>query len=77
MTVSGFILESRLHVCKEALIDPAFQRLQISEIAFRWGFNSLSHFCRTFRQRYGASPGDVRRAAPSGTAGSGADADVV
>ncbi|MFM0162291.1 helix-turn-helix domain-containing protein [Paraburkholderia sediminicola] len=73
MTVSGFILDSRLHVCKEALIDPAFQRLQISEIAFRWGFNSLSHFCRTFRQRYGASPGDVRRAAPSGTAGSGAD----
>ena len=75
MTVSGFILDSRLHVCKEALIDPAFQRLQISEIAFRWGFNSISHFCRTFRQRYGASPGDVRRAAPTGTAGS--DADVL
>ena len=63
LTVSGFVLDSRLHVCKQALTDPAFQRLQISEIAFRWGFNSLSHFCRTFRQRYGASPSDVRRAA--------------
>ncbi len=75
MTVSGFILDSRLRVCRQALIDPAFRRVQISEIAFRWGFNSLSHFCRTFRQRYGASPGDVRRAAPSSTAGS--DAGVV
>ena len=73
MTVSGFILDSRLRVCKQALIDPAFQRLQISEIAFRWGFNSVSHFSRTFRQRFGASPSDVRRAAPSGTTG----ADVV
>ena len=73
MTVSGFILDNRLRVCKQALIDPAFQRLQISEIAFRWGFNSVSHFSRTFRQRFGASPSDVRRAAPSGTTG----ADVV
>jgi AraC-like DNA-binding protein len=73
LTVSGFILDSRLRVCRQALIDPAFQRLQISEIAFRWGFNSVSHFCRTFRGRYGASPSDVRRAALSSTAG----ADVV
>jgi AraC-like DNA-binding protein len=74
LTVSGFMLDSRLQVCKQALMDPAFQRLQISEIAFRWGFNSLSHFCRTFRQRYGASPGDMRRAAASGTASTGVHA---
>lgn len=63
MTVSGYILNSRLHACKQALTDPAFQRLQISEIAFRWGFNSVSHFCRTFKERYGTSPSDARRAA--------------
>jgi AraC-like DNA-binding protein len=63
MTVSGYMLSSRLHACKQALTDPAFQRLQISEIAFRWGFNSTSHFARTFKERYGASPSDVRRAA--------------
>jgi AraC-like DNA-binding protein len=63
MTVSGYILNSRLHACKQALTDPAFQRLQISEIAFRWGFNSVSHFCRTFKERYGISPSDARRAA--------------
>jgi AraC-like DNA-binding protein len=75
MTVSGFILNNRLRVCRQALMDPAFQRVQISEIAFRWGFNSVSHFCRTFRERYGASPSDVRRAALSGTAG--ADAEII
>ena len=69
LTVSGFILDSRLRDCRQALTDPAFHRLQISEIAFRWGFKSVSHFCKTFRQRYGASPSDVRRAVMSGTTG--------
>ncbi len=73
LTVSGFILKNRLRICRQALIDPAFQRVKISEIAFRWGFNSVSHFCRTFRERYDASPSDIRHAALSGTAG----ADVV
>ncbi|KXU94200.1 AraC family transcriptional regulator [Caballeronia megalochromosomata] len=63
MTVSGYILNSRLHACRQALIDPAFRRLQVSEIAFRWGFNSMSHFCRTFKERYGVSPTDARREA--------------
>lgn len=63
MTVSGYILNSRLHACRQALIDPAFRKLQVSEIAFRWGFNSMSHFCRTFKERYGVSPTDARREA--------------
>lgn len=63
LTVSGYILNSRLHMCKQALTDPAFQRFQISEIAFRWGFNSVSHFCRTFKERYGTSPSEMRRSA--------------
>ncbi|MFD2299768.1 helix-turn-helix domain-containing protein [Paracidovorax citrulli] len=63
MTVSSFILNNRLRACKQALSDPAFARLQISEIAYRWGFNSMSHFCRTFKEKYGSSPGEVRREA--------------
>jgi AraC-like DNA-binding protein len=61
MTVSGWVLDRRLHACKQALTDPAYNRQRISEIAFRWGFNSTSHFCHVFKERYGASPGDVRR----------------
>jgi AraC-like DNA-binding protein len=61
MTVSGWIIDRRLHACKQALTDPAFNRQKISEIAFRYGFNSSSHFCRAFKDKYGVSPGDVRR----------------
>ena len=68
MTVSGWILDRRLHACKQALTDPAYNRQRISEIAFRWGFNSTSHFCRAFKEKYGASPGDVRRTVGVGPA---------
>lgn len=33
------MLGCRLHACRQALADGAFARLQISEIAYRWGFN--------------------------------------
>lgn len=62
-TVSGWVLDRRLHACKQALMDAVYDRQHISKIAFRWGFNSTSHFCRAFKQKYGASPGDVRRSA--------------
>ncbi|NOZ42961.1 MAG: helix-turn-helix domain-containing protein, partial [Alphaproteobacteria bacterium] len=26
------------------------------DIAFVWGFNSMTHFSRVFKERYGASP---------------------
>lgn len=60
-TVAGYILESRLQACRQALAEPGCRNLQVSEIAFRWGFNSTSHFCRTFKQRFGMSPSEVRR----------------
>ena len=41
----------------ESIVEPK----QIGEIAFAWGFNDLSHFGRTFRERYGLSPRDWRR----------------
>jgi AraC-like DNA-binding protein len=60
-TVSEYILHKRLYACKQALTDPVCQGMQVSEIAYRWGFNSISHFCRTFKARYGASPSQIRR----------------
>lgn len=59
-TVSAYILEKRLQACRQALTDPACRHLQIAEIAYRWGFSSTSHFCRTFKKRYGFTAGDVR-----------------
>ena len=35
-------------------------RSKISEIAYRWGFNDLSHFNKAFRERFGRTPGEWR-----------------
>ena len=36
-----------------------------STIAYNLGFNDVSHFNRSFRQRFGCTPSDVRSAARS------------
>jgi AraC-like DNA-binding protein len=33
----------------------------LSEIAFRTGFSSLSHFSRTFHEEYGCSPSEYKK----------------
>jgi AraC-like DNA-binding protein len=34
----------------------------ITEVAFRWGFNDMAHFSRAFKAHYGASARVVSRA---------------
>jgi AraC-like DNA-binding protein len=55
-----FLLEERLKACSLALRDTNQQRAPISEIAYRWGFNDLSHFNRSFRARFDMTPRDWR-----------------
>ncbi len=57
--VAHYVLVRRLERCRQALENPRDRRL-ISEIAYAHGFVSEAHFSRAFRQRYGATPGDVR-----------------
>jgi AraC-like DNA-binding protein len=33
---------------------------QIGEIAYAWGFASLSHFSRSFKERFALSPSEYR-----------------
>lgn len=61
-TVSAYVLRRRLEECARQMSDPRWRGHSISEIAFAWGFNSASHFTRSFRDRYGAAPRDYRRA---------------
>jgi AraC-like DNA-binding protein len=56
-----WILNHRLAACREALADPRQQDCAISAVAFRVGFNDLSHFNKSFRRRYGMTPGQWRR----------------
>ena len=55
------VLRRRLEECRTALL--ANPTRPVTDIAFAWGFNSLSGFYRAFQAAFGAAPGDVRLAA--------------
>jgi AraC family transcriptional regulator, positive regulator of tynA and feaB len=59
-TFGSWLLETRLEACGKALGDPHQHSSSISEIAYNCGFNDLSHFNKTFRERYGMPPGQYR-----------------
>jgi AraC-like DNA-binding protein len=54
-----YVLQQRLDHCYRDIANQKQNGLKISSIAFRWGFNDLSHFSRVFRQRYGMSPREL------------------
>ncbi|OQK15564.1 hypothetical protein AU255_15165 [Methyloprofundus sedimenti] len=56
-----YIWRRRLENCRNDLLDPTNIGDRISDIAFRWGFNDLSHFSRVFKQQYDLSPKDYRQ----------------
>jgi len=55
-----YILAQRLDRCRHDLADPAHRHQQVTEIAYGWGFNDLSHFSRAFRSKFGMAPRDYR-----------------
>ena len=59
-TFGRWVLDKRLEGCGTALRDPRQRLLNISEIAYRWGFNDLSYFNKAFRARFDMSPGEWR-----------------
>lgn len=59
-TFGRWVLDNRLDACRAALRDQNQRALNISEIAYRWGFNDLSHFNKAFRARFDQTPGEWR-----------------
>jgi len=59
-TFGRWVLDNRLAACSVALRDRNQRDLNISEIAYRWGFNDLSHFNKAFRARYDQTPREWR-----------------
>lgn len=53
-------LERRIERAAEELESPAHLRRSWIDIALGWGFSSPSHFSRSFRRRFGASPSEFR-----------------
>lgn len=62
-TLERYIWQTRLERCHAALTAPAAQRKSVSEVAYRWGFNSTAHFSRMFKHHFGVTPGQYRREA--------------
>ncbi len=55
------VLRRRLEECRAILESPSSGGRSVTDIAYAWGFNSLASFYRAFGQRFGMSPGMVRR----------------
>jgi AraC-like DNA-binding protein len=59
--LSSYILRRRLEKCAEQIRKASRTRTTITDIAFSWGFSSMSHFARVFRAQYGMTAGEYRR----------------
>jgi AraC-like DNA-binding protein len=58
------VLQRRLEKSVALLRDPLWRNRKIADIAAEAGFTDLSYFNRAFRRHYGATPSDIREAAP-------------
>ncbi|MGV1768142.1 helix-turn-helix domain-containing protein [Rhizobium rhizogenes] len=57
-TFSKLLLRRRLEKCADDI--RASKGGTIGEVAFRWGFNDLSHFSRAFKNQFGVAPREFR-----------------
>ncbi|MDO8827837.1 helix-turn-helix domain-containing protein [Methylophaga sp.] len=55
-----YVWKRRLENCRKDMLNPVHVGHRLSDIAFRWGFNDLSHFSRAFKQQFGCSPREFR-----------------
>lgn len=60
MTFGSYVTSKRLDLIRKDLVSPACRYEAISILAYRWGFNELSTFNRSFKQRYGMPPSQYR-----------------
>jgi AraC-like DNA-binding protein/ligand-binding sensor protein len=61
LTFTDYLSRSRIEKAKESLVNP---NVRVSEAAFESGFQSLTHFNRTFHRVLGKSPTEFRAALP-------------
>lgn len=61
--IAEYIREQRLRRCLTDLVSAKQAHRQVAEIAYAWGFSDPTHFARAFKQRFGRTPSEVRRAA--------------
>jgi AraC-like DNA-binding protein len=57
----SWLRAQRLERCFSDLERPISRPPSVMSVAMRWGFNDLTTFNRSFRSRFGVTPGTVRR----------------
>jgi AraC family transcriptional activator of tynA and feaB len=55
-SVSRYIWNKRLDLCRSQMAQQPDSKLTLTDLAFEFGFNSSSHFSRSFRDRFGTTP---------------------
>jgi AraC-like DNA-binding protein len=68
LTLAEWVMAERLEGAKHALAGQPAQSTTIRAVARAWGFADSTHFSRRFRETYGTSPDDWRRANSPGHA---------
>jgi AraC-like DNA-binding protein len=59
-TFTERVLETRLQAAREMLADSKYAGLKVIDIAHACGFSDISYFNRSFRRRFGDTPGAFR-----------------
>lgn len=59
-SLMAHIQSKRLEGARLDLMQPGACPASISDICYKWGFKSLSHFSRSFREQFGISPSQCR-----------------
>lgn len=60
-SITRYIKQQRLILAAKLLLDPLFQKVTVSEIAYRSGFSDLSHFSNSFSAKYNSYPKEYRQ----------------
>lgn len=58
--ITGYVRELRLHKCLMQIMCTHPVHMHIKEIALHWGFDNAAVFTRSFKQRFGLTPGEAR-----------------
>jgi AraC-like DNA-binding protein len=61
MSASEWVWDRRLQRSYDVLTRAELNDVSVTDVAYRLGFNSASHFSTTFRRKFGVRPSDVRR----------------